>query len=102
MREIGLPTTVIDSAYLWRLLNATLADEIEGQFDYHESNSKSTHSIDRMLHYFAMGCFALTSVVFLFFIVAYLHAYWTGAADQDTSWMTQTLYWLESHMIFFS
>jgi hypothetical protein len=102
MREIGLPTTVIDSAYLWRLLNATLADEIEGQFDYHESNSKSTHNIDRMLHYFAMGCFALTSVVFLFFIVAYLHAYWTGTTDQDTSWMAQTLYWLESHMIFFS
>jgi hypothetical protein len=102
MREIGLPTAVIDSAYLWRLLNATLTDEIKGQFDYHESNSKSTHNIDRMLHDLAIGCFALTAIVFLFFVIAYIYAYWTGTTERDASWIVDGLHWLKSHMIFFS
>ena len=50
MREVGLPTALINSSYQWRVLNTTLTHEINEQYEYHESNSKNMHNIDHMLH----------------------------------------------------
>ncbi|MGP0094163.1 MAG: DUF4231 domain-containing protein [Xanthobacteraceae bacterium] len=72
MREIGLPTATLDATYQWRLLEATLANEIqgsEGQLAYHQDNQKTVGRIDHMLHFLGNGCFYLT-----FFILVLLAA----------------------------
>jgi hypothetical protein len=72
MREVGLPTATLDGTYQWRLLNATLTHEINGQVDYHEFNSKSVHSIEHLLYGLAEGCFWLTAAVLAIFLLVYL------------------------------
>lgn len=72
MREIGLPTAVLDGTYQWRLLNATLTHEINGQVDYHEATSKSVHAIDHMLHRIGVICFVTTFAVLCLFLLGYV------------------------------
>ena len=101
MREIGLPAAVIDGAFGWRLLNATLTDEIRGQFGYHNANSTSAHRVDRMLHGLGMLCFSFTFLVLMVFAVGYTYMLWTGVAAQEASW-PPWIHWLKLHMIFVS
>jgi hypothetical protein len=80
MREIGLPTAVLDATYQWRVLDATLTCEIlgdEGQLAYHRGNADSAHRIDQMLHVTGMLCFFITfAVLFLFLIGAVIDLAW--------------------------
>jgi hypothetical protein len=101
MREIGLPTAIIDSAYLWRLLNAILVDEIKGQFSYHHDNSISAHKVDRLLHGLGMFCFGITLFVLVIFALSYTYMLYTGVAAHEPSWPAW-IHWLKSHMIFVS
>ena len=101
MREVGLPTAVIDGAYQWRLLNATLVDEIRGQFGYHRDNSVSAHKVDRMLHGLGMCCFGVTFVVLVIFAASYIYMLHAGVAPNEASWPFW-VQWLKSHMIFVS
>ncbi len=75
MREIGLPNATFDGTYQWRLLNATLANEIEGeegQLAYHRANCKTAHTIDHKLHRLGVGCFSATFVILLLFLIGYV------------------------------
>jgi hypothetical protein len=98
MREIGLPTALIDGAYQWRLLNATLTDEIRGQFDYHHANSLSAHKVDRMLHGLGMLCFGITFLILMTFVLGYFYMVWTGTVADEASW-PPWIHWLKLHMI---
>ena len=72
MREVGLPTATFDAAYQQRILDATLADEIagpRGQIAYHRASHKSLHHIDHFLHKLGTGCFVVTSIVLLLFLI---------------------------------
>lgn len=74
MREIGLPNAVLDGTYQWRLLNATLTHEIEGdngQLAYHRANSVNAERIDHVLHRAGVGCFIATFLILLAFLVIY-------------------------------
>lgn len=101
MREIGLPTAVIDGAYQWRLLHATLTDEIRGQSGYHHDNSISVHKVDRMLHGLGMLCFGFTVFVLVIFALSYAYMLHTGLAADEASW-PYWIHWLKLHMIFVS
>jgi hypothetical protein len=72
MREVGLPTARLDGTYQWRLLNATRAHEIDGQVEYHESNSKSAHAIEHLLYGLAEACFWITAAALALFLIVYL------------------------------
>jgi hypothetical protein len=75
MREIGVPTAVLDGPYQWQVLDATRKCEIlgdDGQLAYHRGNAVSSHRIDRMLHVTGMLSFFFTFGVLSLFLVAYL------------------------------
>jgi len=101
MREVGLPTAVIDGAYQWRLLNATLAEEISGQIGYHHGNSISAHRVDRMLHGLGIFCFGVTFLVLVIFAVSYVYILFAGFAAHEDAWPSW-MHWLKLHMIFVS
>jgi hypothetical protein len=109
MREIGLPMATLDETYQWRLLNATLTHEINGQVDYHEANSKGVQAIDHLLHVLGIACFVLTLTalcIFLLGCVVYMGNYrhYFDAVPQDGAarLLVATAHWYRSAMIFFS
>ena len=72
MREIGLPTAVLDADYRQRILNATLADEIagpSGQLIHHRGNRVRLHRIDHFLHRLGTGCFTVTALILITFLL---------------------------------
>jgi hypothetical protein len=74
MREIGLPTALLDNTYQWRLLDATLEHEIEGeegQLAYHIANRRDSHRMDRVLHLVATGFIKASFTVLAIFLAAY-------------------------------
>jgi hypothetical protein len=74
MREIGMPNAVLDATYQWQLLNATLTHEIEGpdgQLAYHRANIVSARLIDHRLHQLGVGCFIVTFIILLLFLLGY-------------------------------
>jgi hypothetical protein len=75
MREIGVPTAVLDGNYQWRLLDATLKCEIlgdEGQLAYHRGNTVSSRRIDHLLHATGTLSFFITFAVLALFLAGYL------------------------------
>ena len=72
LREVGLPTALLDEAYQWKLLNATLGHEIEEQLKYHKANISSASDIDRLLHRLGVACFFLTAVILIAFLLFYI------------------------------
>jgi hypothetical protein len=75
MREIGLPTAVLDGSYQGRVRDATLKCEIlggDGQLAYHRGNSKTCGRIERMLHVTGILCFFVTFAVLFAFLTGYL------------------------------
>ena len=50
MRELHLPSAVIDATYRWRVLSATVTNEIDKQIKYHEENRRTAHRIDHLLY----------------------------------------------------
>lgn len=71
MRELGLPSAVLDSIYQWRVLNATVTYEIDEQISYHEGNHRSVHRIDRLLHWIGIVCFLVTVVILTAFLLGF-------------------------------
>ncbi len=78
MRELGLPSAVLDSSYQWRILSATLTQEIEEQIRYHESTGRAMHRIDRLLHDVGLHCILLTLLILLAFLVGWAWEYQFG------------------------
>jgi hypothetical protein len=84
MREIGLPTAILEHTYQWRLLQATLQHEIrgcEGQIKYHKDNQKIMSRLERALHMAGIACFVVA--------LSALAAFVAGAhflADSLTLW----------------
>ncbi len=71
LREIGLPTAVLDDDYQVDILKATLEHEITGnggQIHWHEGNQKDMGRIDAILHVTANACFILVSAVLLLLV----------------------------------
>jgi hypothetical protein len=69
MREIGLPTAILNHTYQWRLLQATLQQEIKGQIRYHKSNNTIMDRIDRWLHRAGILCFIGVLCLLLMFML---------------------------------
>jgi hypothetical protein len=78
MRELGLPTAILDFTYQWRILNATLTYEIDEQLNYHTDNSRNVHRIDHLLHDVGIACFLLTFAILGLFLVGYGYEYLFG------------------------
>jgi hypothetical protein len=100
MREIGLPTAVMDRHYQSRILDATLEDEIAGpggQLAYHAANSKNAHRIDHMLHVLGMICFGFTSAILFAFLLLFLLEHVTG-----WTWLMTVLTAAKPYVTFFS
>jgi hypothetical protein len=84
LREIGLPTAVLNGTYQWKVLNATLIHEIEGQLAWHKANIKSSHRIDHGLHLFGNGCFLLSFILLVIFLAMYgVELAWHGPVPND-------------------
>jgi hypothetical protein len=75
LREIGLPTAVLNGTYQWKVLNATLIHEIEGQLGWHKDNVKASRRLDQVLHDVGIGCFLLTFVFLVAFLALFLTVY---------------------------
>ena len=60
-RSLGLPSTVVDPAYLDDYLKH-LAKLVKGQIDYHKTNAHRCHKLEERLHGFAIGLLGLTLV----------------------------------------
>lgn len=71
MRELGLPSATLDSTYQWRVLDATLIDEIKSQIEYHKTNRQTARHIDRLLHNISILCFLITFFVLMMFLIGY-------------------------------
>jgi hypothetical protein len=75
MRELGLPTAILNRGYRGGLLDATFEDEIKGthgQLAYNRHNIEAAHEIDHFLHRLGIGCFILTSVILAIFLALFL------------------------------
>jgi hypothetical protein len=75
MREIGLPTAILDSAYRRTLLDATFKEEIggpNGQLAYNRHYIEVMHETDHLLHRLGIGCFIVTSVILAVFLALFL------------------------------
>jgi hypothetical protein len=102
MREVGLPTALINSSYQWRVLDTTLTHEINEQYEYHESNSKNMHNIDHMLHRLGVICFSATAGILAVFFLGYVVEFAMTHMGAKTTPLDAPLNYLESAMIFFS
>jgi hypothetical protein len=71
MRELSLPSAVLDPTYRWRILSATATEEIEKQIRYHDEARRTSHRIDHLLHNAGTFCFVVTFVVLALFLVGY-------------------------------
>jgi hypothetical protein len=74
MREIGLPTALLEGQYRQALLTATFKDEIDGphgQLAYNRHNIERAREVDHFLHRLAIGCFVLTSVILTAFLALF-------------------------------
>ena len=91
MRELILPSAVLDGTYRWRILSATATNEIEKQIQYHEENRRTAHHIDHALHNVGLFCFLATFFVLALFLVGYGYErifgeFGTGSAIQSQRW----------------
>jgi hypothetical protein len=71
-REIGLPSGVLDAAYLRHVLTATLTTEIQEQRAYHTADARNLTKIHHTLHHKGDACFAATIYVLLFYIAVWV------------------------------
>ena len=78
MRELGLPTAVLDSIYHWKILNATLAHEIDEQIRYHEDTRNAVSRIDAFLHKAGIACILVTMFVLALFLGGGAYEYFFG------------------------
>jgi Protein of unknown function (DUF4231) len=69
MRELGLPSAVLDSTFQWRTLSATLAFEIDEQIKYHQEKRDVARRVDLILHWMGMACFVFILIVLSLFEV---------------------------------
>ena len=76
MRELGLPSAVLDSTFQWRTLSATLAFEIDEQIKYHQEKRDVAHRVDFILHWAGMACFVIILIVLGLFEGTHWVAYW--------------------------
>jgi len=72
VRELGLPSAILDSTYQWRILDATRIHEIEKQIKYHTTTHESAHRIDRFLHWCGLVCFSVTFLILFSFLICYV------------------------------
>jgi len=78
MRELGLPSAVLDSTYQWRILDTTLHYEIEEQIKYHKENRDVVRRVDRVLHETGVLCFLITFLILTAFLLGYPDEYFLG------------------------
>jgi hypothetical protein len=71
MRELGLPSAVLDSTYQWRILDTTLHYEIEQQIKYHKENHHAVHCVDSLLHKTGVSCFLITFLILALFLLGF-------------------------------
>jgi hypothetical protein len=91
LREVGLPTALLDETYQWKLLNATLGHEIEEQLKYHKANITSASNIDRLLHWSGVFCFYFTAAFLCIFLLAYIGSYFNFVGPLDALKSVMTL-----------
>jgi hypothetical protein len=80
----GRLAALLDEAYQWKLLKATLGHEIEEQLKYHKANITSASDIDRLLHWFGVACFFVTFAILCVFLLAYIGYYLKLVGPLDT------------------
>jgi hypothetical protein len=106
MRELGLPSAVLDSTYQWRILDATLVFEIEEQIKYHQRNRLIVHRIDRLLHGTGVFCFLVTFVILMIFLAGFVEEYYFGAMQvaggKTSTALGYVAYVLRPRMLFFT
>ena len=106
MRELGLPSAVLDSTYQWRILDATLVFEIEEQIKYHQGNRLIVRHIDRLLHGTGVFCFLVTFFVLMIFLAGYVEEHYFGASEVAGGKVSTALgyvaYVLRPKMLFFT
>ena len=71
LREIGLPSAVLDAEYQRPIVKAMLEHEIEGQIKYHETTAASMGKLDHFLHRGASILHTVIPGVLLLFLVIY-------------------------------
>jgi hypothetical protein len=81
MRELGLPSAVLDSTFQWRILSATLAFEIDEQIKYHQEKRDVARRVDIILHWAGMACFLIILIVLGLFEVTH----WYDHLSQPSS-----------------
>jgi hypothetical protein len=98
-REIGLPSGVLDAAYLSRVLKAALTTEIQEQRAYHTANAKNLEKIHHILHRNGDVCFTATIYMLLIYLGAWAidhfaltaHAAEHGATLASHGWFHEML-----------
>jgi hypothetical protein len=81
MRELNLPSAVLDATYRWRILSATVTNEIDKQIQYHQENRRTAHRIDHLLHNVGVFCFVATFFILAVFLVGYGYVLLLGESE---------------------
>jgi hypothetical protein len=110
MREIGLPTAVLDRTYQWKLLHATLENEVlgpEGQLAYHRANRRIMGRIDHLLYLLGLTCFGATFLLLALFLLGSLVGHYHGqvggpGASSTATWLGAAAAYLEPRLIFWT
>jgi hypothetical protein len=74
IRELGLPSAVLDDAYQKKLMDAVMTDVIDGkygQLKYNEDTAATLAHMHHRLHVFGDFCFILTAMLLGIFLAAY-------------------------------
>jgi hypothetical protein len=103
MRELGLPTAVLDSIYHWKILNAMLANEIDEQIQYHEDTRSAVSRIDALLRIAGTICILATLFVLAVFLGGWMYEYYFGDAATTlvpTTMLGHFTYYLWHWLIF--
>ena len=98
MRELGLPTAVLNSIYHWKILNATLAHEIDEQIRYHEDTRNAVSRINAFLHILGIICILLTLFVLALFLSGGAYEYFFG----EETLLGHIPYYLQPWLVFVS
>ena len=110
MREIGLPTAVHDRTYQWKLLHATLENEVlgpEGRLGYYRANRRIMGRVDHLLHFLGLICFGATFLLLALFLLGSLVEPYHGqvgrpGASSAATWLGAVAAYLEPRLIFWT
>jgi hypothetical protein len=106
MRELGLPSAILDSIYQWKTVSATLTFEIDEQIRYHEETRRTVSQIDWLLRKIGTYCIYVTLIILSIFLVGWIcELIWgdvTMSTGQPKTVLGHIPYYLQRWLVFFT